>query len=352
MNPLQMKITSIVPVLMILAWLAPASMLYAQKYGSAGEYMSVMSAESDKIQQASWAYTSQVAHSKNARKVDKKRQELLTSVLDSRRIVNRLPDYEGDASLRDSVKSFLAIQYAVLNQDYEKILDLEEIAEQSYDLMEAYMLAKQKAQDKLRGALDNLILAQQSFADAHNVNLVSEESEMDNKVKIANEVIGYHRVHYLIFFKCSKQEMYLVDAAIKGDVNEMEQNANSLSDFSNEGLAKLPEVSNFKGDRSMAAATEELLKFWKVESEKDFPAIIDFQLLGEKLKKSNSDIEKTKTKDRTQEMIDRHNGLVKDYNEKLAAYNATQERLNKERAKLFDDWQKASAKFLDKQVPK
>lgn len=347
-----MKTRFLVPVLLLLAFLMQGTMLQAQKYASAGEYMSAISAESDKIQQASWAYTSQVAHSKNARKVDKKRKELLTSVLDSRRVVNRLPDYEGDASLRDSVKRFLAIQYAVLNEDYEKILDLEEIAEQSYDLMEAYMLAKQKAQDKLQGALDHLIEAQQSFADAHNVNLVHEESEMDSKVKIANKVISYHRVHYLIFFKCSKQEMYLVEAAGKGDVNEMEQNANSLADFSNEGLAKLPEVSNFEGDRTMAAATEALLKFWKTEAEKDFPAIIDFQLLGEKLKKSNTDIEKTKSKDRTQEMIDRHNALVKDYNGKLANYNATQERLNKERAKLFGEWRKASERFLDKQVPK
>lgn len=347
-----MKSPYFILILLLLAVFTPGTALFGQQYASAGAYMSAISAESDKIQQASWAYTSQVAHSKNARKVDKKRKELLTSVLDSRRVVNRLPDYEGDGSLRDSVKSFLAIQYAVLNQDYEKILDLEEIAEQSYDLMEAYMLAKQKAQDKLQDALNNLIAAQQTFADAHNVNLVSEESEMDSKVKIANKVIGYHRVHYLIFFKCSKQEMYLVEAAGKGDVNEMEQNANSLADFSEEGLAKLPEVSNYEGDRTLAAATEAILKFWKTEAEKDFPAIIDFQLLGEKLQKSNADIEKTKSKDRTQEMIDRHNGLVKDYNGKLAAYNATQERLNKERAKLFDDWRKASAKFLDKHVPK
>ena len=63
--------------------------------------------------------------------------------------IAKMPDFEGDKSLRDSTVSYLSLCYNVLNEDYSKILDLEEIAEQSFDLMEAYLLAQQKAGEKL-----------------------------------------------------------------------------------------------------------------------------------------------------------------------------------------------------------
>ena len=50
---------------------------------------------------------------------------------------------------RDSVVRYLELSYAVLNNDYAKIMDMEEISEQSYDAMEAYMLAQQIANDKM-----------------------------------------------------------------------------------------------------------------------------------------------------------------------------------------------------------
>lgn len=71
--------------------------------------------------------------------------------------------------------------YTVLKEDFDKILDMEDIAEQSYDFMEVYVLAKELA---------------------NNITLV--EGEMDKKsqkINKASNVLEYYNDVYLIFFK-------------------------------------------------------------------------------------------------------------------------------------------------------
>jgi len=48
-----------------------------------------------------------------------------------------MPPWKGDRSYRNSSVAYLKLVYHVFNEDYGKILNLEEIAEQSYDAMEA-----------------------------------------------------------------------------------------------------------------------------------------------------------------------------------------------------------------------
>jgi hypothetical protein len=45
--------------------------------------------------------------------------------------------WKGDRSFRDTTVAYLKLLYIVFNEDYGKIVNMEEIAEQSYDAMEA-----------------------------------------------------------------------------------------------------------------------------------------------------------------------------------------------------------------------
>ncbi len=74
-----------------------------------------------------------------------------------------MPSYNGNKALRDSAVSYLKILYSVFNEDYSKLVNMEEIAEQSYDAMEAYLLAQEKAGEKLDQAHNAYIVAYNGF---------------------------------------------------------------------------------------------------------------------------------------------------------------------------------------------
>jgi len=143
----------------------------AQSFSDAVSYMNYIGNEYQKITNDVMSYTSAVAHGKSARKQEKKRKELLQTALNTKNKIEKMPDFQGDHSLRDTAVSFLKLNYNVLNNDYAKIVDLEEIAEQSYDLMEAYLMALEIANEKLDNAFQIVIYQRNKFAEKNNINI-------------------------------------------------------------------------------------------------------------------------------------------------------------------------------------
>jgi hypothetical protein len=197
-----------------------------------------------------------------------------------------MPDFEGDKALRDSTISYLEISKAVLNNDYGKIVDMEEVAEQSYDLMETYMLAQEKANERLNMAVDMINAEEKKFAAAHGINIIESKDKISKKLEVANKVYKYYNPIYLIFFKSYKQEMYLLDAMKKMDVNAIEQNKNALTKTADEGLGKMKVIKPFEGDASVKAACEQILNFYKDEAEKKLQTAGNYFVKKENFEKS------------------------------------------------------------------
>ena len=241
-----MKKTFTILCLAVSASLFTGSDSFAQK--NAGDYLNTMSKEFEDISNEMWDYTSSVAHGKSARKVENRRKDVLKAILDAQKRIGKMSDFEGDKALRDSVLSFLKLDYYVINDDYAKIMDMEELAEQSYDLMEAYMTAQQIAGEKLDKASEMVNEQVKLFAGLHNVKLVDSKDKTSRNLEIAGKAFAYYNKIYLIFFKSYKQEAYMIDALNKGDVNGLKQNLDALAKTAAEGLQKLDTMKAFKGD--------------------------------------------------------------------------------------------------------
>ncbi len=333
-------------------WTFSPNQIQAQ-YEDPGKYMDEMGSFYGNLENKQWEYTNAVARGKNAKKVESKRQELLNSILEANRLVRRMPPYEEDASLRDSVSKFLLVKYAVLNEDYDKIIDLEAVAEQSYDLMEAYLLAQEEASNKLRETGDKMVEAQTTFAESHNVQLLeSENSETGQKLDIASEVFEQHNGLFLIYFKCYKQDLYLNDAIQTGDINAMEQNANALMSYVKEGKKKVAEFSNFNGDRTLASATTNILNFYQKTCDQDFPKIRDFFQKKDQFEQIQRVMDAKKESERTQSDVDQFNEAVQAYNEGANVFNEVTNKMFNERNQQVEDWYAVAQRFLDRNVPK
>ena len=61
---------------------------------------------------------------------------------------------------------------------------------------------------------------------------------------------------------------------------------------------------------------------------------------------------RSQTKSRTKADVDGYNKAVNDMNAGVGKYNTTNDKLNSDRSKLIDGWNKAAQSFTDKHVPK
>lgn len=325
------------------------SPLQAQTSSPAVEYLESVSLPLNEHQKETWQYLRAVTRGKSARTVEKRRTNLINAIRSSKVDASRKKPFASDASLKNAVLTYLDLSQKVLKEDFDKILDMEAIAEQSYDAMEAYILAKEQASAKLSEAWDELDAAINTFAATNNISLVEAEADKrGERIQQSSDMLGYYNDVYLIFFKSYKQEAYVLDAMNQEDINGLEQNISALISVSEEGLEKLKAINNFDGDASIKTATANMLNTYIKISEEDYPVVVDFFLKQDNFHKLQKIMDGKSKKDRTQQDVDTFNQAVEAYNQAVNDVNEVNEKLNKGRGKQIDQYNKQVQIFFDK----
>jgi len=322
----------------------------AQDFENVGVYMDFIGKQHENISMKYMAYASASAHGKKARKVENIRQKLLNEVQEARMNISGMPSYKGDKSYRDTSVSFMKMYFNILNDDFTKVLNLEEIAENSYDEMELLLNIKEAIDQKMEEGNRRIKEAQAAFAKAHNVNLVEGEGNaLSEKLRIVRDLNKYYTEVYLIFFRPYVQEQLLVEAISKNNVTGMEQSKNALKKYSEEGLEKLKMIKSFEADYAVTNACKSLLQFYLKESDAT-AALSEFTLANENFEKIKKEFEKNKSTSKTE--VDAYNNAVNDINNKLQKYNQTLNELNKQRSLLLNTWNKTVNQFFDEHTPR
>ena len=177
-----------------------SSKVRSQMIENAGDYMTAMSNAQVEMDQKYMAYVSASAHSRRARKIERLRTQALESINNAKYKTIDLPKYKGDNSLRQASIDYIQFCYRIFNEDYSKIVNMEEIAEQSVDQMQAFLLLEEKASEKLHEAYDNLIKAEKDFAAKYSVNLVDTKNDLSDKMGTAGKLNSYCDRVYILFF--------------------------------------------------------------------------------------------------------------------------------------------------------
>ncbi|MFT5859261.1 MAG: hypothetical protein ACI865_001361 [Flavobacteriaceae bacterium] len=338
--------------LLIFSLLA-GSYTFSQSSTNPGEYMDYFSIEYLQIQKDMWDYTRSVSHGRSARKVDKRRGELIQSVSSALGKAKRAKGFKDETQYRDSIILYFDLIGKVLREDYAEIVDMEAISEQSYDAMEAYMTARDMASDKLAEAGDMLSREHKAFAKLNDVTIIeSDDTKLDMKMDVAGQVYDHYNEVYLVFFKSYKQEAYLLEAVGQKDVSAIEQNRNALLETVEEGIVKLAGIKKYEGDPLMLTATRQLLTFYQDEAENDIKLLFEYLEITENFAAIKSAFDAKKPKSRTQEDVDAYNNGVNDVNEATNDYNEVNEASNERRNRLIDQWNKNAEKFTTKHVPR
>ncbi len=217
--------------------------------------------------------------------------------------------------------------------------------------MEAYMLAQQIANDKLEAAFDIAVAANEVFAKNNNIKLIDQDSKTAEKLEKASEVFKFYNQIYLVFFKPYKQEIYLIEAQSKGDINAMKQNQESLSKLSKDAKEKLKGITAYRGNTTLKSSCTDLLDFYIMEADTKVPSLIEFYLKKEKFDKLKTAMDK-KGKNPSEAEVNEFNAAVNDYNKASNDYNKINNELNNKRSSYLNSWNNAVSNYLDKNVSK
>jgi hypothetical protein len=241
--------------------------------------------------------------------------------------------------------------YRVFDEDYKKIVNTEELAEQSFDEMQAYLLLQEKVNEKLREASDKLQKASVDFAAKYHVNLIDGSSPLSQKMETAGRLNRYTNQVYLLFFKCNWQDQEMVKAMNNKKVNDIEQARSSLVRFADEGLKSLDTTKLFDGDPTLVNACRQVMQYYKKAGEKDIPKLTDFYLKQENFDKIKKSFDTKPASARTQEDVNAYNKAVKEINDAINAFNQTNNAVNNGRKQSVNEWENAVSKFKDAHMP-
>ena len=321
----------------------------AQDSDNPGAYMTSISTAQVEMNSKYMVYLSAAAHSNRKKKIEKLRQQALESIDKSRDKTLNLPQYKGDNTLRQSSSDYIRLVYNVFNDDYAKIVNMEEIAEQSFDEMQAFILLQQKTDEKLEEASKKMSNAFTAFATKYNVKVVDAKDELEEKLSVSGKLNVYRNDIFLIFFKCNWQDGEIVKALNSGKLTLVEQGRTSLIRYADEGLAAIVNIKNFEGDYALKDACKMSLQFYKRMATYDLPKLTDYLLKQESFNQMKKSFEKKST--RSKDEIDSYNAAVKDINSMLEVYNSTNSRINSERNAMLNDWNKIQSDFADQHMP-
>lgn len=324
----------------------------AQDFKSPSDYLNYIGKETNIISKSTWKYTSAVAHSKSARKIDNTRKALVKSIQNATKKFEAMKDgYKGDVEYKNQLLTYLSISEKQINQEYDKIIDMQEVAEQSYDFMEAYILARDLVNAKINEEVDKLNANQKLFANKYGIQISEDHSELSKKMKISNEVFENHTQLYLIFFKANITEANMMKAISANDLNAIQQNSNALEQYANEGLEKLKSFVSYKNDQTLVNATKKAMEFYKKEVLEYSPKVVSFLMLNQKVEESKKTMDAKSQKDLTKVEIDAFNKLIGDLNKEVGTYNKLNAKFNSERSIAVDNWNQAGDYFINKHVP-
>jgi hypothetical protein len=323
----------------------------AQDISNPGDYMTAISNAQLEMNQKYMAYMSAAAHARRKRKIEKLRQQALESIDNCRFKTTDLPIYKGDNSLRQSSIDYIKLCYNVFNDDYAKIVNMEDIAEQSFDEMQAFILLQEKTNEKIHEASSKMNAASKAFADKYNVKIIDSKDELSEKLATTSKLTHYKNEVYLIFFKCNWQDGEIVKALNAGKITEAEQGRSSLLRYANEGITGLDSLKNFEGDPSLANTCKKIVQFYKSMAETDLPKQMDYFLKKENFEKIKKDFEAKSDRERTKKDVDAYNDGVKEINNSLATFNNINQKINTGRNDAVNNWNEAEKSFTDSHMP-
>lgn len=271
------------------------------------EFNTSIIAERVKVDATNLEYVSFSVHSEDYRAVAKKRKTVIKQIKSSIKTIKSLPVPKNGKRLKSEALAVLKMYDNIFNLDFKEIEELKKGSKNSYNSMEQYFKAQDKAEKKLDRAADRFEKAQLSFAKKNNWEFEDsgEETPLNLQIKKMNEANEYSRNIFLIYFKADKAHAIFMEAVSK-ESKSMEGKRKKMESAAQEALTNLKAIQGFEGDTKYRDAGIKLMDFYLEMASDDFKDVVY--------------VNKTKQKNLTQKDVDAFNAAIEKYNKNVNNY--------------------------------
>jgi hypothetical protein len=298
---------------------------FAQIFEQPVEYNNFIVEEMNVVVGKNLEYISQSVHSDNFEQIELKRKNVLKQIESSYNKISTVKPYEKGQSLQSECVEVLNLYKSVFGTEMEEVNILKEGSQASFEAMESYFMAQDKAEKKLAKTTNRFYKAQKSYLKSHDIKMeVSEDLTQNNVLQEISDVNQYVRDLYLIYFQMSKYSSIFLEAVGSNDKGGIDGKRKRLAAAANRAIGALDKISGFKGDKTFLNSTKENVRFYKDLAENGFVDIVK--------------VIKTKQEDLTQDDVN--------------AYNEAIEKLNTKAPPLNNAFNQAQMELLKKHIPK
>lgn len=285
-----------------------------------GDYNNFIMKEMAASVQKNFEFLSFAVHSEDYDLMDTKRKEVVRQINESKDKIGKMPAINGDTQLRDEAVEALNEYKNAFELDFKDVIGLKKKSKDSYEAMENYFKAEDKAEEKVTNATNRLRKVQERYASKNNMKIVNpgEDDALEQKMARISAVNAYWRGIFLQYFKVSKIYDKMWDMLAQQKPGPLEHQRVEVVTIAEKTLPLLKSRPDFNGDVEFRDQTVTVVEYYLKVARDDFGKIVEM------LNKKNL----------TQEDIDFVNSIVNHCNadhERLA-YNwniATQDLFRK-----------------------
>lgn len=273
--------------------------------------------------QKNFEYISYNVHSDEFELLETKRREVIDQIIQSKEKIRSMPSLDGDFRLRDEAVETLNEYQHAFELDYRDIIGLKRKSKDSFEAMEAYWKAEDKAEEKVNKATANLRKSQQVYANKNNMKVVDGKGDIELEQKMARitAVNNYWREIYLQFFKVSKEYDQLWELLSKEKAEPIDHQRMHVIKTADTVLPALRAKAGFNADLEFRDQTITLVEYYQQVAKADFAKIVEVL-----------------SKKPTQEEIDLVNSIIN--------------KCNADHERLVYNWNIASQDLFKKNVDK
>ncbi len=314
-------------------------------------YMQKITTELQHTSKASWNYVHATMQFRPEAEIDRLLNQVVLDVKAAYKNVSALGAFNGDASFRDSVLSYLNNANKLMTEEFSRLREKRSVADKSYADMVALINAEDAANTKLLKQFDFVKEEQKKFAAKNDIKLLDPKDNSSFKLLTALKVIKHYNQTYLIFFKCSKQEDAWLAALDSTSIPLLTQTSAALQKFAADGLAKLDTLTPYEHDTTLIHGAREVLNFFYYEAKEKAPGLNELLAGKIKFEKVKANFNAIPEDKQTEQNIQAYNKAVDDYSSKVEQYNATNGELNKKRAAALGAFDKAVSLYIARNTP-
>lgn len=242
-----------------------------------GDYNNYIMLEMTSTVQKNFEYISFCVHSDEYDQLEVKRKEVVAEILKAADNIRQMPSLEGDTRLRDEAVIVLNEYKNAFELDYQKIIGLKRKSKDSYESMQEYFDAQDKAEEKVNNATRKLRVAQHAYASSHGMDVVDNKSddELEQKMNKVIAVNNYWRALFLNYFKIVRQYDKMWDVLPNQKANAIDKERLLVIKVIGQVLPLLKAAPDFNGDKEFRDQTVNIVEYYQVVAETHFKRIVE-----------------------------------------------------------------------------